>query len=120
MSLYSPRIKTYYFGSMTASAGGTVNTTTTHPIVGELIKIDVDNINTAAAGSIFVQSNPIGNMLITHGSVIATGSGDAEVYFGFNAQRGNATEFPVVAEPITLSGAGFGNGSSVVPVLYYR
>ena len=119
--MYSPRIITYDFGSVTASAGGTSNPSTRHPIVGELVKIVIDDINTAATGSIFVQSNPFGNMYLTHGSVINTAS-NQEIYFSANQQGtgGDTDAYPVVSDVIILSGVGFGNGSSYIARLYYR
>lgn len=121
MSLYSPRIKEYRFGSLTANTAGNVIGSTAHPIIGELIKIVIDDINTAATGSIFIQSVPIGNYYITHGSVINTAS-NQEIYFSADQQgtNGNTGVYPVTDDIIFLSGAGFGNGSSVIPILYYR
>ena len=117
--MYSPRIKTYLFGSLTATTTGALMGSTAHPITGELIKIIVDNINTAATGSVFVQTIPIGNAYFTHGSIINTAS-DQEIYFGVAAQKGRFDGYPVVNDTVFLSGAGFGNGSSILAALYYR
>jgi len=122
MALYSPRVQVYAFGSVTAGTTGGINTVTRGPIVGEVIKLVIDDINTASTGSIFVQYNPPNsNAYFTIGSVIDTAS-NQEVYFSVNQQGtgGDTGAYPIVADPLTLSGAGFGNGSSVVAWLYYK
>lgn len=118
MSLYSPRPKVYDFGQLTGANAGSV-TNTAHPIVGEVVKIVVSGDRTAAAGSLFLQTNDL--VLLTVGSVINTNT-TKEVYFSVDQQGtgGDTGAYPMVSEVLALSGAGVGTGSLFNVKLYYR
>lgn len=118
MGLYSPRVKVYDFGQIEGVNSGSI-TDTKHPIVGELLRMVVSGDRTAAAGSLFLQTNDL--VRITLGSVINTNT-TQEIYFSANQQGtdGDTNNRPVVSEILQLSGAGVGTGSLFNVKLYYR
>lgn len=114
----SQRIKTYDFPTfIQATNAGEVLGSTTHVINGELIKARWDNVNTAAAGSMFIYEGV--STAILQGSIVATNA-DKDVYFGVDAQKGTGGTLPVVNDILLISGMGFGVGSSGTLRIYYR
>jgi hypothetical protein len=116
--MYSPRILTYNFPAFTVTVdAGQVLGSTAHPILGEVIKAVWNDSNTAATGSLYIQTmTPI---IITIGSIMTTNT-DKEVYLGTNPQAGKSSYGPVVADHLWISGKGLGLGSSGTLSLYYR
>jgi hypothetical protein len=108
----------YKFPAFTVTVdAGQILGSTAHPIVGEIIKAVWDDTNTAATGSLFIQTmTPI---ITTVGSIYTTNV-DKEVYFGIDVQKGTASYGPVVADNLWVSGKGLGLGSSGTLYLYYR
>lgn len=116
--MYSPRIKTYNFQEFTVTNDdGQVLGSTAHPIDGEVIKAVWNDTNTAATGSLFIQTmTPI---ITTIGSIYTTNA-DKEIYFGTDPQKGKSSYGPVVKDHIWVSGKGLGLGSAGTLSLYYR
>ncbi len=115
--MYSPRVKTYDFGVIVSNAGGIAIGSTGHPINGELLKLQWNNHDSAAGGSIFLQvQSPFTETL---GSIIATNS-DQVLYLNTQGVVKDNAVFPVVNDILVISGGGFGNTLSGAAVLYYR